>query len=212
MISKVIEAVVTHTADTITVGEIVKEVPELPEKYVQNQMSILVKKGFLEKSTRRGQKGTLGATPRTYRIKTRQTVPSPAAAKAKRDLERDKKAHEIMDADERNRAIKRTIDKPETRTDLSSAETGRSVILAYNDLQREFFEVNAKNEDLQSAVNKERTARRVAVKDRDKTIEDLKKQLVLVRGKCKELEHNGDSLKFPLGNTPRMTALNGRKM
>jgi len=184
-LAQLTEAIVTHPEETITVADIIKEAPDIPMRFIQAEMRGFVDRGILEAGVRLKYQA-----PKTYRIKVRQIVPSPAAAKARR---------EVVSA--------------KAQMDLSSAETGRSIILAYQDLQAENNALRLKIEDMHSSINKEKSAAKVGVAERDKTIADLKEKLTLVRAKVKELEYKEDNdLRFPLGNTPRLKALNGRKM
>jgi len=197
-IGQIEEAIITHPGRTIMVDDVVKNTTGIPTVNIQNAMSKLVKKGLLGAGLRSVHKG-----PKTYAILSRDPLPrkKPGAKAAPKDPGMTK---------EERKEIKEIVEA--RRGDLSSAETGRSIILAYQDLQKEVHDKNLEIESLRSEVNKANTALRVGIKERDKTIEDLKGQLVLVRAKVKELEHAGDDLRFPLGNTPRLKALNGRKM
>jgi len=198
-IGQIEEAIITHPGRTIMVDDVVKNTTGIPTVNIQNAMSKLVKKGLLGTGLRSVHKG-----PKTYAILSRDPLPrkKPGAKAAPKDpgltREERKEIKEIVEA---------------KRGDLSSAETGRSIILAYQDLQAENNALRLKIEDMHSSINKEKSAAKVGIAERDKTIADLKEKLTLVRAKVKELEYKEDNdLRFPLGNTPRLKALNGRKM
>ena len=201
-IGQIEEAIITHPGRTIMVDDVVKNTTGIPTVNIQNAMSKLVKKGLLGAGLRSVHHG-----PKTYAILSRDPLPRKKSGRKPVTIDTIKRDHE-----ESKRVFEKT--KPmEKRTDLSSAETGRSIILAYQDLQAENNALRLKIEDVHSSINKEKSAAKVGVAERDKTIADLKEKLTLVRAKVKELEYKEDNdLRFPLGNTPRLKALNGRKM
>jgi len=180
---RLIEAVIAHPKDAVTVKEIYQQVPHLGHSYIQNNMSNrMITKGYLEKGKRDAKRirtyVILSRTPHKRRRTTKQSAISPGPIKPAAEKKRDH---------------------------LYSVEVGESIILAFNKLKTRFNELGSSHSNLQSEYNKETVAHRQSIRERDKSIALLKETVGRLRTRIKEIENERKGSMFSMSEIAQTT-------
>ena len=186
---RVIECVITHPENTILVKDIAEQVPEIEYTRIQNMMSFLAKAGYVSKCGYMPQAlkdgKSIGSGAAIFKILSREPyVPGKKGAAPGK---------------------KKTV-KPDTKPtladllehDISAEQLGDLFIRYILELKEKVCRLSDGYSGAQSELNKELSANRIALNEKDKLIKELKEECLRLKERIK-LEVNGSSKsKFPL--------------
>lgn len=163
LLDLLVEVVRTHPYDTITVAEIMKEVPKGTNKHsVQNYVAKILR--------RDGMLRPIGNTlPKVYKILKRGAVEAPWTAKAKSKV--DAKEPEI-----------------ETGPEISDADLGRMVYAAHEDLKNKFMELTNDYSDMQVKLKEQKESYEGTLKKLNNRVRELNSLISALRNRISEKE------------------------
>ena len=186
---RVVECVITHPENTILVKDIAEQVPEIEYATVQNMMSFLAKAGYVSKC---------GHIPAEH-LNGKQVGSGAAIFKI---LSREPYAPGKKGAVP---GKKRTV-KPETKPtladllehDISAEQLGDLFIRYILELKEKACRLSDGYSNAQSELNKELSANRIALNEKDKLIKELKEECLRLKERIRLGANGSSKTKFPL--------------
>ena len=186
---RVVECVITHLEDTILVKDIAEQVPDIEYATVQNMMSFLAKAGYVSKCGHMAAAylngKQIGSGAAIFKILSRE----PYAPGKKGGSYVKKKAMKP--------GVKPTL-ADLLEHDISAEQLGDLFIRYISELKEKVCRLSDGYSSAQSELNKELSANRIAIDEKDKLIKELKEECLRLKERIR-LEANGSSKsRFPL--------------
>lgn len=159
-ISQVIEAIITHPKNSITVSELMEQFPDWKRIAIQNHVVNAKNKGYLKPVYKWGKKDR----PQIYNI-----------------LKREPHESKIRKYRSKNTAKAKSVKPAGMRSEVDMETIGLSMVTYINKLKSKIQTLSNSYSDLQSELRKTNESNRITIKNKDKLISELKNEIANLR-------------------------------
>jgi len=177
-ISQIVEAIITHPNPTITSKEVAEQFPDWTIISVRNHMVLAKNKGYVEPTQSWGGEGR----PQVYKI-------------LKRDPYNPIRKKHVM------KKRKPTTKKGPLPAEVDMDTLGIAMVTYIDKLKAKIQDLTEKYLNINSELQKTQASARVTIRDREKKIEELKREVGILRNKIR----NDSGKTFNLGEIARFT-------